>query len=384
MVIFAAVAAAAWWWPVDPAHALSVAIAVLIVTCPCALSLATPAATLAAAGALARHGILVRRIGALEACALLDTVIFDKTGTLTQARMAVAATRCRAGTDPAQALALAQALARHSLHPLSRAIAAAPGPHACAAEAITEVPGAGVRGMVACADRGTPRAMWLGSAAFCGAAAAQAAAVHDAGAQPAPGPQVHLADEDGWLATFELEEALRPDAQDAVAALQRGGLAVQLLSGDRGAAARQLGHRLGIADASGDCLPEHKLAHMRAAQGRGRRVAMVGDGVNDAPVLARADVSIAMGQAVPLAQAQCDFIVQGGQLAAVPALLAHARRVQRIVRQNLAWAAGYNLVCVPLAVLGAMPPWLAGLGMAASSLLVVANSARLATMKADA
>ncbi|HWP12362.1 MAG TPA: HAD-IC family P-type ATPase, partial [Ramlibacter sp.] len=136
--------------------------------------------------------------------------------------------------------------------------------------------------------------------------------------------------------------------------------------------------RAGIEGAFGGCSPEDKLEHVRAAQQRGERVAMVGDGVNDGPVLARADVSIAMGQAVPLAQAKSDFVVLGGQLAAVASLMRHARRTRRIVRQNLAWAAVYNAVCVPLAVVGAMPPWLAGLGMAASSLLVVANSARLA------
>jgi P-type Cu2+ transporter len=155
-------------------------------------------------------------------------------------------------------------------------------------------------------------------------------------------------------------------------------LRVQMLSGDRAAAAKRLAQRAGIEWAFGDCSPEDKLDHLRLAQQRGRRVAMVGDGVNDAPVLARADVSIAMGQGVPLAQAQSDFVVLGGRLAAVPALVLQARRTQAVVRQNLAWAALYNAVCVPLAVLGTMPPWLAGLGMALSSLLVVLNSARLA------
>jgi Cu2+-exporting ATPase len=163
-----------------------------------------------------------------------------------------------------------------------------------------------------------------------------------------------------------------------VSALRRLRLRVQLLSGDRPATVDRLARRAGIGWAFGGCSPEEKLEHVRVAQQRGQRVAMVGDGVNDGPVLARADVSIAMGQAVPLAQAKSDFIVLGGQLVAVSSLMRHARRTRRIVRQNLAWAAAYNAVSVPLAVVGAMPPWLAGLGMAASSLLVVANSARLA------
>ena len=195
---------------------------------------------------------------------------------------------------------------------------------------------------------------------------------------------VHLADDSGWLASFELDETIRADAAGAVAALRRQGLAVQLLSGDGALAVQRLARRAGIADAHGDCSPEDKLERVRLAQAAGRRVAMVGDGVNDGPVLARADVSVAMGDAVPLAQAKSDFIVLGGQLLAVSTLVAHARRTQRIVRQNLAWAAAYNAVCVPLAVVGWMPPWLAGLGMAASSLLVVANAARLARITAAA
>jgi Cu2+-exporting ATPase len=367
-VVLAATAAAAWWWPTDPGHALGVAVAVLIVTCPCALSLATPAATLAAAGALARQGVLVRRLQALETCASVDAVIFDKTGTLTEDRMDLVASRVRPGADPGLALALAAALARHSLHPVSRAIGEA-GIAGWTATHVTEVPGRGVQGRVA-AERGGPACeLRLGSAAFCGAPASP----HDAA-----GLEAHLADGQGWLASFELDEAMRSDAPAAVNALRALGLDVQLLSGDRAATVEKLASRAGIDSALGGCSPEDKLEHVRLAQQRGQRVAMVGDGVNDAPVLARADVSIAMGQAVPLAQAKSDFVVLGGQLAAVAALMRHARRTRSIVRQNLVWAALYNAVSVPLAVIGAMPPWLAGLGMAASSLLVVANSARLA------
>ncbi len=366
-VVLAAAAAAAWWWPVDPGHAVGVAVAVLIVTCPCALSLATPAATLAAAGALARQGVLVRRLQALEACAAVDTVFFDKTGTLTQDRIVLGASRARAGVDPAEALALAGALARHSLHPASRAIAGAAGASRWSAVQIIEVPGQGVQGAVT-RDGGAPRELRLGSASFSGAPARP----HDAA-----GLEVHLADGQGWLASFQLDEAMRSGASAAVSALHRLGLRVQLLSGDRAATVERLAHRIGIESAFAACSPEDKLDQVRRAQQRGWRVAMVGDGVNDAPVLARADVSIAMGQGVPLAQARSDFVILGGQLAAVPSLMRQARRTRSVVRQNLAWAAAYNAVSVPLAVLGAMPPWLAGLGMAASSLLVVANSARL-------
>ena len=155
---------------------------------------------------------------------------------------------------------------------------------------------------------------------------------------------------------------------------------MHILSGDRTDAVRRLAARAGILNFRGDCTPEDKLEQLQALQRQGRRVAMVGDGLNDGPALARADLSVALGEAVPLARGQADVVIPGGQLLAVVALLRQGRRARRIVRQNLAWAAGYNALCVPLAIAGAMPPWLAGLGMAASSLLVVLNSARLARM----
>jgi Cu2+-exporting ATPase len=371
LVLMASAAAALWWWPTDPVHAISVAVAVLIVTCPCALSLATPAATLAAAGALARRGVLVRRLEALESCATADTVVFDKTGTLTEDRMTVKVGQTREGVDPGQAIQLAAALAMYSLHPLSRAIVQAAGVGVPgSASGITEIPGQGIVGQVS-SGAGKSHALRLGSAAFCDAIAQ---------AQASGMPRVYLADEEGWLASFEMVEVLRSDAKVAVDALHAQGLEVQLLSGDVQDAVTLLASRVGIRHAHGLCTPEDKLAHVRALQGDGRQVVMVGDGMNDGPVLACANVSIAMGQAVPLAQAKADFIIPGARLPAVAALLRHARRTRAVVRQNLSWAALYNAVCVPLAVLGFMPPWLAGLGMAASSLLVVVNSARLARL----
>jgi Cu2+-exporting ATPase len=369
-VLLAAGAAAWWWWPHGPAQAVGVAIAVLIVTCPCALSLATPAATLASAGALARRGVLVQRLEALEAGACVDSVIFDKTGTLTQDCMSVSSVRTRIGTEASEALRLAAALAGHSLHPAARAITAAAGGRAGSAMQVQEVRGMGVQGEVAGADNSqeTLLLLRLGSGAFCGAPDTTESA----------STEVHLADGQGWLAGFVLEESLRPDALQAVRALGAMRLQVQLLSGDKPGAVSRVAARAGIQHSWGAQSPEDKLAHVRRRQDHGRRVAMVGDGMNDGPVLARADVSIAMGQAVPVAQAKSDFVILGGQLDRVQLLLRQARRTRRVVRQNLFWAAGYNAVCVPLAVMGQLPPWLAGLGMAASSLFVVLNAARLA------
>ena len=374
-VLLGAGFACAFWWGRDPGHALMVAVAVLVVTCPCALSLATPAAMLAAAGALARRGVLVRRLEAFEALAGIDTVLFDKTGTLTRDAMVLASTRVRDGVARTQVLAMAAALAQYSLHPISRAlrVAAQQGDAAdWTARAVQEVAGAGVRGWVINSDAPLKESeIRLGSAEFCGMEVA-----------PSEFLQAHLSDEQGWLATFELQEDLRPDARQAVAALQRAGIRVCLLSGDGALAAGRVAAQVGITEFQGLCSPLDKLEFLRLAQRRGKRVAVVGDGLNDGPVLAGAHVSFAFGRAAPLAQAQADFVVLGDQIEAVATSFQVARRTLRVVRQNLWWAAAYNAVCVPLAVVGWLPAWLAGLGMALSSLLVVLNALRLATITA--
>ena len=372
-VLLAAASACAFWWARDPGHALMVAVAVLVVTCPCALSLATPAAMLAAAGALARRGVLVRRLEAFEALASIDTVLFDKTGTLTRDAMVLASTRVREGVAQAQALAMAAALSQYSLHPVSRALLVAAQQGSAVgwtARAVQELAGAGVRGWVL-SSQGVPEEVEirLGSAEFCGLAAA-----------PSDFLQAHLSDAQGWLATFELHEDLRPDATQAVAALQRDGIRVCLLSGDGAQAAGRVAAQVGITEFQGLCSPLDKLEFLRLAQRQGQRVAVVGDGLNDGPVLAGAHVSFALGRAAPLAQAQADFVVLGEQIGVVATSFQVARRTLRVVRQNLWWAAAYNAVCVPLAVVGWLPAWLAGLGMALSSLLVVLNALRLSTI----
>ena len=373
-VLLAAGLACVWWWPSDPGHALMIAVAILVVTCPCALSLATPAAMLASAGALARSGVLVRRLQALEALAQVDTVVFDKTGTLTRDAFVLEALRLREGVSRAQALALAAALARGSLHPVSRALVQAAEDEGVATavpglslSALREVTGQGV---VAWREEGDAPGgeVRLGSFAFCGV---------EAGA--ASGPVSHLSDQWGWMASFHLREDLRPDARATVQALRDRGVRVRLLSGDRPEAVARLGQLAGIDDARGGCLPDDKLALMREAQAGGATVAMVGDGLNDGPVLAGANVSFAFGRSVPLARAQADFVVLGDRLSLIPVCHAKARHTMRIVRQNLGWAAAYNAVGVPLAMIGWMPPWAAGLGMAVSSLLVVVNALRLSS-----
>lgn len=372
-VLLAAALSCLWWWPSDPERALMVAVAVLVVTCPCALSLATPAAMLAAAGNLARQGVLVRNLQALQALSVVDTVVFDKTGTLTREAMALGAIEVRTGGSPSEALQMAAALAAHSLHPVSRALVAAARlpvhaatPWSC--DAVTETAGQGLEG-VAQVSGATPAQtarLRLGSAGYCGVAGAATDAL-----------RVHLSDASGWLASFALREELRPQAAQAVAALVQAGLQVQLLSGDGADAVARVAAEAGIVQARGGCSPADKLAALQALQAQGHQVVMVGDGLNDAPVLAAAHVSFALGQAVPLAQAQSDFVVLGDHLLAVAHALLLARKTMAVVRQNLWWALLYNAACVPLAVVGWLPAWAAGLGMASSSLVVVLNALRL-------
>ncbi|CAM8656709.1 ZntA Cation transport ATPase [Comamonadaceae bacterium] len=382
-VLLAAGAAALWWWPQNPAHAVMVAVSVLIVTCPCALSLATPAAMLAAAGNLARQGLLVRSLPSLESLAAVDTVVFDKTGTLTRDAMTCKAVHTRPGVLREAALACAAGLAAHSLHPLSRAIgqlAVQEGVTPVAVQAPQEIAGQGVQAHVLPLAGSAEGAagisegrMRLGSATFCGAAP-------DAPDATAPTePVVHLQDAQGWLASFYWQEELRSDALGVIAALQAQGVEVHLLSGDRAAAARAMGQRLGITHVAGGCSPADKLDYVHQLQGRGHVVAMVGDGLNDGPVLAGAHVSFAFGRAVSITQSRADFVALGDQLHNVYTALMLARKTLRVVRQNLWWALAYNVACIPLAIAGYLPAWLAGLGMAASSLLVVLNALRLSS-----
>lgn len=378
LVLLAAAIAAAYWWQIDPQRSLAVAVAVLIVTCPCALSLATPAAMLAAAGRLAKQGILVRRLQAFETLAHIDTVVFDKTGTLTEDRIVLRQVLTRPGTTEADALQQAHRLSVVSLHPVSRAIAAAAldrlqadgGTPLPALDGIRDIPGQGLQW-----QGGAGQCLSLGSARRCGLDEAQLQAQ---GLTVADTPCAYLADEHGWLATFVLDEGVREDAASALQHLRAMGLQVRLLSGDKPAAVQRVAKRLGLTEVVAGASPEQKLAQVVQWQQAGARLVMVGDGLNDGPVLARADSSFALGHGAPLTQAQSDFVVQSGRLSDVVQALVLARRTMAVVRQNLVWAAVYNLVAVPLALVGWMPPWLAGLGMAVSSFWVIGNAMRLA------
>ena len=379
VLLLAALAAAAWS-AIDPSRAVWVAVSVLIVTCPCALSLAAPSALLAAAGALARRGVLVQRLDAFEALAKVDTLYFDKTGTLTDDRMQLQRLHMLpaavdAGLDAASVLRLAGSLALNSSHPLSKALARdLVAPDAVWSDVVEE-PGRGLQG-----------AAWDGSLARLGArewVGSMRRVSGDRGVrldEPLPdavAARVWFGDARGALAWFEFSEALKPDARAALAALREGGVAVALLSGDAPERVRQIAESLNLADAQGGATPEIKLARVAAAQHAGRCVGMVGDGLNDAPVIARADVSFAFAQGAAITRSKADFILLSGRVADVALARDVARRAMRVLRQNLAWALVYNAVCVPLALLGWFPPWAAGLGMATSSLVVVLNALRI-------
>jgi Cu2+-exporting ATPase len=370
-VLLLAAVAAVWGWQYSPSHALMVAVSVLIVTCPCALSLATPAAMLSSAGALAKAGVMLRSLQALQTLAKVDTVIFDKTGTLTQEDFSLQHTSTREGVLPEHALAWAAALANHSLHPVSRSLVRALGEKTQdlgVLENVQEFAGQGVQATWRSTqtDSGSRKEFRLGSAVFCGLPAAQGDLLHAC-----------LSDQDGWLATFEFSETPRAEAATTLRALEGMGLRIRVLSGDGQASVTQLASRLNIAHALGDCSPEEKLKQVKQEQALGHRVAMVGDGLNDGPVLAGADVSFALGQALPLAQSKADFVFMASDLKPLVTTFALSRQTLTIVRQNLIWAAIYNFACVPLAMMGYLPAWLAGLGMACSSLGVVLNAMRL-------
>ena len=372
-LLLLAVVTAVYWLNVDPDRALWVVVAVLVVSCPCALSLATPAALTVATGALARAGVLVSRGHAIETLARANHWVFDKTGTLTMGRPTVVDWQCaRAGAE-AEVFALVRALEQGSEHPLGRALIEKVDAGETAS--LREVKAKTGLGMEGGFSEG--RMVRVGVPTFVGELHGQPlAAVADQWL--AEGASVvALGDQQGWLAWFRLADAVRPGAAPALAAWRAMGVQTTILSGDAVQTVAAVAHELGVTDFHGGMSPEDKHSYLRQAQTAGQTVAMVGDGVNDAPVLAQAHVSIAMGGGTDLARSQADVVLLSDDPAHLVEGVAIARRTLRIIRQNLGWAFAYNVTAIPLAMAGWVTPWMAGIGMSASSLLVVLNALRL-------
>ncbi|WP_114238860.1 heavy metal translocating P-type ATPase [Dyella sp. C9] len=354
-LLVAAIAVYLGWRMYDPARAFEVTLSLLVISCPCALSLAVPAALAASHGALARLGVLSLRAQGLDSLARATDVVFDKTGTLTRVQPELVDVEVFGGITRGQALAITAVLERDSGHPIAAAFP--PSEAGATVTALRVHPGQGLSG---CVDGRTWR---VGQAAF-------AARRDDDG-------QLWLGDGQTAFARFVLRESLRPDAKAALDSLRRLGLRIHLASGDAGVAVQRLAGELDVDDAHARCSSEDKLALVRGLQSQGHIVAMVGDGLNDAPVLAGADVSLAMGEGAPLAQRAADMVLTAPSLLRLPAAVSLARRTRQIIRQNFAWAIGYNLLALPLAILGQVTPSLAALGMALSSLIVTTNALRL-------
>jgi len=377
VVGIAAVTLVAWLLAGAPFEdAILHAVAVLVIACPCALGLATPAAIMAGTGAAARAGILIRDAEAIERGQSITLVAFDKTGTLTEGKPRLAGLHPAAGVDPAHALALAAALQAGSEHPLARAVLAAQGAAeggaVTPAEAFRALPGRGVQGLVA------GRSLALGSPrllAESGADAGPLAALAAAESAQGRGLAWLLAtDQPAVLALLAFEDAPKPGAAAAVAALRGLGLDVAMLSGDSAAACAALAGPLGITRVAAETLPADKASAIAAWQAAGSRVAMVGDGVNDAPALAAADLGIAMGGGTDIAIAAAGLTLMRGDPALVASAIDITRRTGRKLKENLAWAFVYNLVGLPLAAAGLLSPPLAGAAMAMSSISVLANA----------
>ena len=337
-----------------------IAVAVLVVACPCALALAAPIVLTRASGALLARGVLLTRARALEALDRVTDVVLDKTGTLTTGRVAVTRTVVLGRLGETSCVELARALEASSRHPVARAFG---GKAKIEVEAPRNFPGQGIEALV------EGRRVRIGSEKFCRDLCRGAP-------QSLQGSFAFLADESGWLAAFELADSLRPTACGFVADLKARNLALHLVSGDRPEAAAALARELGIESCAGAMSPEDKYAYIERLQRAGRVVAMVGDGLNDAPVLARADASFAMGSGADAAQLRADVVLMGDSLQSVSRTLQLAQRTMRLVRQNVAWAIAYNAIALPLAAAGWIGPWEAALAMGASSLTVLLNALR--------
>jgi Cu2+-exporting ATPase len=363
-VLLVAAAVSWYWWRQQPDQALWVCLSVLVVSCPCALALATPAALSRAATHLRSRGLVLLGKNSLQQLNSTDVVIFDKTGTLTHGSFSLQSSQVFGNLDVDTCLALAAALEQHSNHPAGQAFPVATLD--ILLENVANRPGEGVSGEY------QQREVRIGSAGFCRQL--------NPLLTPCPaatGYWIALCDAGQTLAWFLLQDTLRPEAEALVNNLRQRGLRVELLTGDSSEQGAVVASQLSMDAQHSGQSPARKLEYIAALQAQGKHVTMVGDGLNDAPVLARADTSVAVSGATDLAKARADIIIVNPDLGSLDLCFSVALRATRIIRQNITWALAYNAMMIPLAASALVPPWAAAIGMSASSLLVVGNSMRL-------
>ncbi|BCK63151.1 ATPase P [Aeromonas hydrophila] len=361
------IAAGVWtfWHFHQPEQAFWVTLAVLVATCPCALSLATPTALTSATARLTRAGILLRRGHVLDVLTRANRIVMDKTGTLTTGNISLTSTEALGNLDAARCHAIARALEAYSEHPIARAFRsnAAEDAVLLAASKVTPVIGHGIEGVIEGRHYRLGSARWLG--------------ISDTHAAQADGLVIYLADEDRALARFLLTDTLRPDAKALIQAFKAAGLKTTILTGDSSAQADEVARELGVDELVKGVTPDGKLAYLKEHEARGDISIMVGDGINDAPVLAGAHASFAMAGGTDLAKNSADAILLADDLSRLLDARALALRTRKIIKENFAWSIGYNLLVLPLAASGWLPPYVAAAGMSLSSLIVVTNSMRL-------
>ena len=352
------------WWLAGADNAFDIALAVLVVTCPCALSLATPTAITAATVRLRKLGFLPTRGHTLESMKTIDTVVFDKTGTLTRGELSLTDIHTYGDLDNETCHKIAAGLEKHSEHPIARVFHEQPS---VPVTGVSNHLGGGLCGKL------EGRNFYIGHKAFVASLTKAAPPETDT----PPGMEIWLADDEQWLASFRLDDRIRDDAAETIQALQQAGIQTILLSGDRSGHVQQVAGQLGIDRAIGEASPEQKLSVLEELRDQGHRVMMVGDGLNDLPSMAGAGISVAMGTAADLTQLKADAVLLNGQLMQLLEAMKTSRQTRDIIRQNMAWALVYNLLALPLAAAGLVTPWLAAIGMSASSLIVVLNALRL-------
>jgi len=370
-ILVLAVGVGLFWWQHDPDNAFWIVISMLVVTCPCALSLATPTALTAAIGRLTKLGMLTTRGHALETLARVTHIIFDKTGTLTEGHLELSSVECHGQRNKEAVLKLAASIERFSEHPIAKSLLKAYGiEDYFEVDDIENEPGQGLSARI------QNETYFLGRPEY-----VQAQTDIAINKSVSANPRVLLASQLEVIAAFEFSDHVRATAAQTIHALTELGIQSQILSGDRQQNVSQMADQLGIEQATGELSPEAKLERLKALQEQGAVVAMVGDGINDAPVLSRAQVSIAMGQGTQIAQASADMVLLSNDLEHLVSGIEMARRTRNIIRQNLLWALLYNLVALPMAAAGWIAPWMAAIGMSASSLIVVLNALRLTRMR---